>query len=603
MEKRGRKYARARKPVFPAKESAFMREWSDFNNGWMMSAENKEQEKKFDDSMVHLPFIHKADDFTDLVFTNSFSATDKLEGETLYLEFRQVSGAVKVWNGETVLGEHTGMAAAFRIKLTDAAKAGESFDLRIEVSPRSRSDGSFIFGKVAVLSVGRSHFDLDDGGPGVALSTRVTNGAAELHIRTRIVNPNNYDVVSFSVETEAGVPVASKTEKPTGADTVIILPAPELWGGQKDAHLYVLKAALVRDTLVLDNLELPFGVKTFSIEEDKYFRVNGLKLPLNGVMLSDCSHLKTDKVLLEMLDVNAIAADSLPAKTDLLYECDRSGTVVWFDMPYSGEETDFDDLREFLRQNRHHPSLAFICCAAEADADYADRFLRVCREAAPDVFTALRRGIADPSPLPQDLPDVVAVTVRGESVEDDFTALKGRYEDLKNANPNAAFALFTNAPDAKKPDGELLSENDLCVWHEKLWNVFSRDKSAVGFFAGQLTDAKQEAGSAGLVSYDRQYIKEAFWFYKSQFSATAFVKLCAAELATVSEKKIDVKCYTNTPPVTLTVNGDEKHKHTGEELCDGVYIFRKVALKGKANTLEVSAADRKDSAQINFEKK
>ena len=101
-----------------------------------------------------------------------------------------------------------------------------------------------------------------------------------------------------------------------------------------------------------------------------------------------------DKVLLEMIDANTIAVDSLADKTDLLYECDRSGTVVWYDMPYTGGEADFDELRAFLTQHRHHPSLAFVCCAEEADAAYAERFFAVCRACAPEVFTALRHAIA-----------------------------------------------------------------------------------------------------------------------------------------------------------------------------------------------------------------
>ena len=580
-----------------------MRVYSDFSGGWHMSAGNAELDKQYGDSVVCLPFIHDASAFTELVFTNRFSATEQLAGETLYLEFQQVSGAVKVWNGETPIGEHTGMVSSFRMKLAEDVKAGDAFEIRAEVSPRARSDGSFIFGRASVLSVGRSHFDLDDDGEGVSLSVDAQDGDAQIRIRTSVVKPNNYDVVSFSVETFAGAPVASRTEKPTGADTVIALPLPELWGGPKDAHLYRLKAALVRDTVVLDNLEIVFGVKRFELTADKYFRVNGLKLPLNGVRLADCSHIKTDSRLLEMLDVNAVAADSLPAKADLLFECDKSGTVVWFDMPYSGEETDFDDLRAFLLQNRCHPSLAFLCCAAEADEAYAARFFSVCREYAPEVFTALRRGISDPAPLPETLPDVMAVTVKGVSAEDDFLALKGRFEDLKAACPDASFALFTVAPDAVGPDGESLPESALCVWHEKLWNVFCRDKSAIGFFAGRLTDAKNGAGSAGLVSYNRKYIKEAFWFYQAQFSAAAFVKLCAAELTTVNTKKIDVKCYTNAPPVTLTVDGNEKRAYAGEELYNGVYVFRKVALKKKTSTLEASAGDRKDAAQVVYSKK
>ena len=81
------------------------------------------------------------------------------------------------------------------------------------------------------------------------------------------------------------------------------------------------------------------------------------------------------------------------------------------------------------------------------------------------------------------------------------------------------------------------------------------------------------------------------------------MKLCAADIATVHEKKIDVKCYTNTPPVTLTVDGSDKNRYESEELYDGVYMFRKVTLKNKVSTLTAAAGDQTDSAQVAFEKK
>ena len=582
-----------------------MRERNDLCGGWLMAAANTELDRQYDDSVVNLPFIHKASDFTEIAFSNKFAVADRLQGETLYLEFRQVSGEAKIYCGDELLGEHRGASSGFRVKLADAVSSGQEFAVRAEVKPAARPDGNFIFGKVCVVSVGGSHFDLDYcGGPGVHLSTKTTEEGAELHIKARIANPNNYDVVSYAVENSAGQTVAARTEKPTGADTVIALPAPELWGGQKDAHLYTLKAALVRDTAVLDNLEIPFGVRTFEIGEDGFFRINGLKLPLNGVSLSDCGHLKTDKLLLEMLDANALASDSLPAKADLLYECDRTGTVFRFDLPYTGEDSDFEDLRDFLIQNRSHPSFAFVCCDERADEEYLSKFLAICKFCAPEVFTVLKRKITDPAPLPENLPNVVALTVGGGDTED-LMAICGRFEEWKTACPSVSFALFAEAPEreAAEEGKAPLSESGLCEWHEKLWNTFCKDKSLIGYFAGRLTDTKGETGGCGLVTYDRKYIKDAFWFYKAQFSASAFVKLCAAELTTVSAKKIDIRCYTNTPPVTLTVDGNEKNTYEAEALSDGVYVFRRVALKNKVSTVTVKAGDKTDTAQITFEKK
>ena len=80
---------------------------------------------KYDDSVVNLPFIHKASDFTGIVFANSFTVADRLEGQTVYLEFRQVSGEAKIYCGDALLGEHRGASSCFRVKLTDAAAPGQ----------------------------------------------------------------------------------------------------------------------------------------------------------------------------------------------------------------------------------------------------------------------------------------------------------------------------------------------------------------------------------------------------------------------------------------------------------------------------------------------
>ena len=578
-----------------------MRELTVLCDNWLMTAEPAAPTGADGEVFVNLPFLQNAASFSKIVFSNSFTLTEKLAGTTVYLEFRQISGTAEIYNGDALLCRHEGMTAIFRVKLTDEAKAGQRFDIKAEVTPGTRRDGLFVFGKVFVLSVGKSHFNLDDcGGPGVYVTTQVTPNGADVRVKVPVTNPNNFDFVSCSVENSDGIVVACRTVKPTETEIVIPLAEPELWGGQKDAHMYTLKLALLRDTAVLDNLVIPFGIRTFAIRSDKFFRVNEMKLPLNGVMLSDCGHLKTDKMLLDMIDVNAMATDALPVRTDLLAGCDMSGTVFWFDLPYTGTDADFEDLRDFLRQNRNHPSLAFVCCDSRADADYAAKFLAVCKVCAPEVFTALRVDITDPAPLPGEMPDVIAVTIRGRSPQDDFPELQGRFEYLKNTNPDVSFALFAEAPAGNENGG--LSESDLCTWHERLWNTFCRDKSVIGFFAGQITDAADGKGSTGLVTYDRRYIKDAFWFYKSQFSATAFVKLCAADIASVNVKKIDVKCYTNTPPARLIVDGNTKKVYESEELYEGVYIFRKVALKNKVSTLTVSAGNLTDSAQVTIDK-
>lgn len=589
-----------------------MREYTDLSSGWKVYAEDTVNNVKYEESTAKLPFIHKAEELTVITLTNSWTVPEKHDGETVYIEFRQVSGLTDVYCNGELLGSHATVSTLFRFKLTEEAKAGETFDIQADVSPFARPDGFFIFGQVRILTVSKSHFELDDhSSSGVFITADTSKPAAAVHIRSKITNPNNYDVISFTVTDAAGEVVASATQKPTGEETVLEIADPQYWGGQKDAHMYTLKAALVRDTTILDSLEIPFGIKELTISEDRFLRLNGLKLPLNGIELSNCRSIKTDKVLFDLMDANSIITGMIPSKTDLLAAADKSGTVFWYDLPYTGTDRDMDELREFLRQNYNHPSLSFVCCSGFADEAYVRRFKKICKEEGPGVFTAMQFDLKSAEFLPKELPDVVAITIKGKDPDDNFMEIRSRFDEIKKTNTETSFALFAYAPkigeniveyaDAEESAAKI-SENALCAWHERLWNTFCREKSVIGFFAGVLTDAPEHPDTMGLISADREYIRDVFWFYKSQFSANEFVKICAADLLQTDKKKIDIKCYTNTQPLRILVNGETKKKYVPEEVYDGVYVFRKIALKNRTNIIEVSSGDQFDRAEIRYGK-
>lgn len=583
-----------------------MREYTDFSKDWLVKAEDSSINTKYAETKTGLPFIHKASDFTEISFEKKYTVPEKLEGKTVYLEFRQVSGLAQIFINDSLTITHDTVSTRFRVMLTDNAYSGETFDIKAVVFPSARSDGNFIFGSVSVLSVERSHFDLDDDGTnGIYIDINYDKADAELTIRSVVINPTNYDVLSFSVVNSTGETVCTKTVKPTDTLTSLSVPSPMNWGGQKDADMYILKALLIRDTVILDNLEVPFGIKDLAIEDDKFLRLNGIKLPLNGIEFANCSYIKTDKVLFDLLDANSLITDMIPSKTDLLTVCDKAGTVFWYELPFTGKDKDMDELREFLKQNYNHPSLAFVCCSSLADEAYFRRFKKICRDYGPSVFTAMKFDIKSAAYLPKELPDVIAITIHGKDKDDNFLEIKNRLDDIKRTNADTSFALFAYAPvlsDKNTAAEDGFSENELCLWHERLWNTFCREKTIIGFFAGALSDAPERPGTSGLVSADRQYIKDAFWFYKSQFSAHEFVKICAADIINSEQKKIDIKCYTNTSPLRILVNGDTKKKYKAEEIYDGVFVFRKVTLKNRTNIIEVSSGDQFDRAEINYGK-
>lgn len=581
-----------------------MREYTDLSREWNVFAEDGNQGTRYEEITTRLPFIHKAADFTEITFRKKLTVPEKYEGKTLYLEFRQVSGLARVYVNDALLITHETVSTLFRIPLTDAAVYGEEFSVRAEVFPFARSDGNFIFGAVRLLSVDRSHFDLDDDGTdGVFIDVNTDKASAEITVRTKVIHPNNYDILSFGITNSAGETVCTKTVRPTDGAAVLSIPSPMYWGGQKDAEMYCLKASIIRDTSVLDCVEIPFGIKDLVIAEDKFLRLNGIKLPLNGIELANCSYIKTDKVLFDLLDANTLITDMMPSKTDLLSVCDRSGTILWYELPYSGGDRDMEELREFLRQNYNHPSLAFVCCSNLADEAYFRRFKKVCRDFGHNVYTAMKFEIRSAAFLPEELPDVIAITIHGKNEEDNFLEIRNRLDDIRKAHSETSFALFAYAPCASgKTESGKFPEDALCLWHERLWNTFCREKTIIGLFAGLLSDSAEHPESMGLVSIDRQYLRDAFWFYKSQFSANEFVKICAADLSNSGQKKIDIKCYTNTSPLRILVNGDTKKKYKAEEIYNGVYVFRKIPLKNRTNIIEVSSGDQFDRAEIEYGK-
>ena len=56
-----------------------------------------------------------------------------------------------------------------------------------------------------------------------------------------------------------------------------------LWQGRKDPYLYSCKVELMRGEEVLDTVSTRFGCRSFAIDPDRGFILNGEEYPLRGV--------------------------------------------------------------------------------------------------------------------------------------------------------------------------------------------------------------------------------------------------------------------------------------------------------------------------------
>ncbi len=562
------------------------------NDNWIFTPKAGENEDAPVSSKIKLPFFHDAKNMPDGTFSVKWVPTEMQDGKTVYIEFSQISGDCEIFSSEKSLGTHKASPFLFRVPLSLEVKAGETYEIRVDVTPKARIDGLFAFAGVSLIVTDSSHFNMTESGKGIQLTTEITEKSAKLIVKADVVRPNNYDIVSFTVLNSKGDTVTTKTAKPTKAEAEIEFTMPELWDGQIGPYVYRLDAKLLRDSQCLDELVVPFGFRELSLKNDGFLYLNGFKLPLNGVKLTDCSAVKSDINNLRILDANILLSSVLPSKTNLLSVCDSMGILFWYELPFTGnKENDRENLREFLLIYKNHPSLAAVVIDGQ-DREYFSELAKTLRETAPDIRAVMKTDIENAKGQISSDAETVLVTIPYNSDPEAFINITGRFSQLIETHTDKFFAVLPENPDKMNITPEELGE-----WHIRLWNAFCKQKGVIAFFGGLLSDGKALNAKRGLTSGDRVNFYDAFWYYKSQFSAKDFIKICELPQYNTFDKFTDIKCITNCSNIRILVNGKAK-KYKAERITDGMYIFRQLKLRKDINLIEVSAGNECDSVEI-----
>lgn len=90
----------------------------------------------------------------------------------------------------------------------------------------------------------------------------------------------------------------------------------------------------------------------------------------------------------------------------------------------------------------------------------------------------------------------------------------------------------------------------------------------------------------GLITYDRQVKKDAFYMYKAHWSNEPFVHITGKRYIERSGDTISIKLYTNCDEVTLTVNNEEVETIKVE---NKIIEFKDISIKADMNLVEVTA--------------
>jgi beta-galactosidase len=97
----------------------------------------------------------------------------------------------------------------------------------------------------------------------------------------------------------------------------------------------------------------------------------------------------------------------------------------------------------------------------------------------------------------------------------------------------------------------------------------------------------------GMLTYDRKTRKDAFFWYKANWSTDPFVYITSRRFDPRTTATVDVKVYSNMDSVALTVNGAALGAETA---ADHTFTWTGVALNAGANSVAATGTSGATSA-------
>lgn len=120
------------------------------------------------------------------------------------------------------------------------------------------------------------------------------------------------------------------------------------------------------------------------------------------------------------------------------------------------------------------------------------------------------------------------------------------------------------------------------LWGTWLWNGFD-----FGTTVRREGDA-QDINTKGLVSYDRQILKDPYFFYRANWSDRPTVHITGRRYVDRAYPVTDVRVYSNATEITLTVNGEKIG--TLSDCPQRICVWTNVSLREGVNVVLASGA-------------
>lgn len=524
--------------------------------------------------------------------------------ECVFLELKGAAMSADVYLNGKHLTRHEGGYSTFRVELTQDLQEENLLCVSVDNGVNDRvypqkADFTFyggLYRDINLICVPKQHFELvKDGTPGIKVTPRVDGDLAHVLVETWQCG-----------EGEVAVTIGEETKTATSvngyASAEFTIKNVHLWNGVEDPYLYCVRAVFGAD-----EISVKFGCREFAFDAKKGFLLNGKAYPLRGVSrhqdrkgigsaLTIKEH-EEDMALIREIGANTIRLAHYQHAQEFYDLCDAYGMVVWAEIPYitqhmpGGRDNTLSQMRELITQCHHHPS---ICCwglsneitaSGAVTEDMMDNH-RLLQELCHRMDSTRPTTMAHVFMLETDSPLITIADIGsynlyfgwylGELEQNDsfFDGYHAKFPDRVigfseyGADANIQFQ-------SSQPEKGDYSESYQCIYHEHIlqcieerpylwashvWNMF--DFAADGRDEG----GKKGENQKGLVTFDRKTKKDAFYLYKAAWSKEPFVHLCGRRYIERTEKKTEIKVYSNQDEVSLYVDDVKMETKTGKRV-------------------------------------
>ena len=447
---------------------------------------------------------------------------------------------------------------------------------------------------------------------------------------------------------EAGKIVTSQEKKVINERVVqaMAIQNPVLWDAKHNPYLYTVNVELYEDNRLVDKVIEQTGFRYFSVDPDNGFFLNGKPYDIHGF----CRHedvkgkgsaLLPDDYAKDMELIKEVGATGMrlthyPHAKKMHDLCDRNGIILWAEIPlvgpggyaYTGyvsnqglHDNARQTLKELVFQNYNHPSICFwgifnellitdgkTFQAYDNPVSFVKELDSLFKRLDPSRLTTFATCVDQTNYL--GCADLMAWNKYfnwndGKQIGSFMDKVKANSQNYPVGVSEYGFggSIYQHRCPVNESEillGRLHPEEFQTISHEKNWEALAGRSylwaKFIWVFADFQSVIRKEGdrdgiNDKGLVTYDRQIKKDAFYFYKANWNTEPMLHLCDSRFTERFYSITSIKAYTNLEAAILYVNGKKIGKMKRDKY--NRVIWNNILLQPGENIIRIDAKNGK----------